>query len=283
VLEPDVLSLVPKGEPFDFSRNLFPLMLESKMVLAGSRVSGFWVDIGDSRSYLRANMWALDKLEPGQTTASDRIICGPGSSISETATLRGPAHLGNNVKVDEGAVVGPYACIGDESEISAGARIAYSAVYENTRIGNNAILNTCIVAENCRVGDRVQIERNAVVGAGTELGSYSHLAAESRVGPWTVLQPRTTVEGAVTTFKNDIERVCALLEKSDTCLGLTSEQGRVCRALCELGEADAKSIGRIADVPYPRIDSVLFDLQQRGMVTSFGNVPKMFALVREVS
>jgi sugar-specific transcriptional regulator TrmB len=66
-------------------------------------------------------------------------------------------------------------------------------------------------------------------------------------------------------------------------LGLTSEQGRVCRALCELGEADAKRIGRMADVPYPRMDSVLFDLQQRGMVTSFGNVPKMFALVQEVS
>ncbi len=281
VLEPEVLKLVPEGKPFDFSKNVFPLMLESKMVLAGSCASGFWVDIGDPRSYLKANIWALDRLGPERRRADDKIRCGSGSSISETATLRGPVYLGNNVRIRENVVVGPYTCIGDGSEVSADAKIAYSAVYENTRIGVNALLDTCVVAENCTIGDEVRIEQNAVVGAGTEIGDNSHLAAESRVGPWTVVQPRLMVEGTVTTFENDLEGVCALLEKSRTCSGLTREEAKVCAALCEFSEADAETIGRLADVPPSRIDSMLFELQERGIVTSFGDVPKMFALVRE--
>jgi len=281
VVEPEVLKLVPEGKAFDFSRNLFPLMLESKTALAGSCVSGFWVDIGDPRSYLKANMWALDELQPGRAGANDNITYGPGSFVAETGTLKGPVFLGKNAKVQKDAVIGPYVCVGDDSEVSAGARIAFSVVYENTRIGHNAVLDACVVAENCKIGDGVQIEREAVVGAGTELGKNSHLAADSRVGPWTVVQPHATVEGAVTELENHVERISELLEKSDATLGLTVDEAKVCGALCELGEADANAISRLADVHSSRIDSVLFTLQERGMVTSFGDLSKMFALARE--
>lgn len=281
VVEPEVLKLVPEGKPFDFSRNLFPLMLKSKMFLAGFRVKGFWVDIGDPRSYLRANMWALDELQPGRAGAKDNITYGLGSSVAETATLKGPVYLGKNAKVQKDAVIGPYVCVGDDSEISAGARIASSVVYENTRIGHSAVLDACVVAENCKIGDRVRIERDAVVGAGTELGNNSHVAADSRVGPWTVVKPQATVEGTVTEFENHVERISGLLEKSDAGLALTIEQAKVCGALCELGEADANAISRLADVPASRIDLVLLTLQERGMVTSSGDLSKMFALVHE--
>jgi len=281
VVEPEVLKLVPEGKPFDFSRNLFPLMLESKTLLAGSRVGGFWVDIGDSRSYLKANIWALDKLQPGRAIAKNNITYGPGSSVVETTTLKGPVYLGKNAQVQKDAVIGPYVCVGDGSEVSAGARIAFSVVYENTRIGHNAVLDACVVAENCEIGDRVQIERDAVVGAGTELGDNSHMAAESRVGPWTVVQPHATVEGTVTELENYVGRISGLLEKSRAGSGLTIEEAKVCGALCELSEADANAISRLADVPPSKIDSVLFALQERGMVTSFGDLSKMFALVRE--
>jgi mannose-1-phosphate guanylyltransferase len=281
VVEPEVLKLVPEGKTFDFSRDLFPLMLESKIPIAGSQIGGFWVDIGDPQSYLKANMWALDELQPGRAGAKDNITCGPGSSAAETAIMKGPVYLGKNAKAQKDAVIGPYVCVGEGSEVSAGARIAFSVVYENTRIGHNAVLDDCVIGENCKIGDRVQIERDTVVGAGTELGNNSHLAAHSRVGPWTAIRPHATVEGTVAEFENCVERISRLLEKSDAGLGLTIEEAKACGALCELGEADANAIARLADVPPSRIDSVLFSLQERGMVTSFGDLSKMFALVRE--
>lgn len=281
VIEPEALKLVPGGKPFDFSKNLFPLMLRSNLALAGCRVSGFWVDMGNPRSYLKANAWALDKLGPDGARMNDKTTRESSSAISESATLKGPVHLGRNLRIENGATVGPYACIGDGSEISPSARIAFSVVFENTRIGTNATLDTCIVAENCRIGDRVQIERNTVVGAGTELGNDSHLAAESRVGPFAVVQPRALVEGTMTAFEHDIERICELLEKSHTSLGLTAEEAKVCGTLSELGEADAKTVARFAGIPYSRVNSTLIALQERGIAFSFGNVPKIFALTQE--
>jgi acetyltransferase-like isoleucine patch superfamily enzyme len=256
-------------------------MLTSKMVLAGFPVSGFWVDVGDPRSYLKANMWALDSLE--STTAKTELDAAGSSdsAVSEAVTIRRPIHLGKNVRMDKGAVLGPYACVGDGSEISAHAKIAFSVVYENTRIGMNTVLDTCVIAENCRIGDRVQIDRGAVVGAGTELGDESHLTAESRVGPFVVVQPHTVVEGTVTAFEKDIERVCGLLEKSHAGFGLTSEEARVCGALSELGEADSKTVARFANIPHPKTLSVLIGLEERGIVSSFENIPKMYALIRD--
>ena len=281
VVEPEVLRLVPEAKSFDFSKNLFPLMLKSKMVLAGSRVGGFWIDIGSPRSYLKANAWALDTPGPTGVKTENNVTRGLECDISKTATLREPVHLGRNVRIGKDSVVGPYVCVGDGSEISAGSKIAFSVVYENTQIGTDATLDMCVVAENCRIGDRVQIERNTVVGAGTELGNDSHLAPESRVGPFATVEPHTAVEGTVTPFANDIEGICELLEKSHGGLGLTAEEARVCGTLYELGEADTNTVSRFADVPYARVRSVLNGLQERGIAFSFGNVPKMFALTRE--
>ncbi len=281
VLEPEVLKLVPEGKMFDFSRNLFPLMLESKMILAGFHASGFWVDIGDPQSYLKANVWALDKLEPGRAEAKDKIVCGVGSSISEKASLRGPVYLGKDVRIQKDAVIGSHTYIGDGSEVLAGSKITSSVVYENTWIGSNAALDECVVAENCKIGSRVQIGRNAVVGAGTELGDNSHLAAESKVGPWVIIETSAMVEGTAPTFQNNIERISELLERSNVGLGLTRKEGRVCTALLELGQADAETIANSARVPVSKMHAILSELQQREILRSFGETRKMFALVRK--
>lgn len=278
VLEPEVLRLIPEGKFFDFSKNLFPLMLESKMVLAGCRVDGFWVDIGDPPSYLRANVWTLDRLQTERPYAKDGVIGGSDSRISEKAVIRGPVHLGKTVTIHAGAVIGPHACIGDGSEVHANSAIGSSIVYENTRIGTKATLQTCIVGENCRIGDGAEIGQNAVVGSGTELGHGSRVAAESKVGPWAVVPSKTTAQATIPVFGKHIERISGLLEKSTTVLGLTSEEGRVLGTLCELGEADAQTISRLASIPRLDATSVLLSLQERGMVASFGDAHKVFSI-----
>ncbi len=281
VLEPEALKLIPEGKPFDFSRDMFPHMLKSREVLAGFPVIGFWIDVGDPRSYLKANVWTLDNLEPTTTRNEHDAKAWSDNAISEAVTIRRPIHLGKNVRIQKGAVVGPYACVGDGSEILENTKIAFSVVYENTHIGRNTALDTCVVAENCWVGDRVQIDRDTVVGAGTELGEGSHLTAESRVGPFAVVQPHAVVEGTVTAFEKDIERICSLIEKSNTGIGLTNEEARVCGALCELGETDSKTVAHMSRIPHPRALSILIGLEERGIVASFGSIPKTYALTRE--
>ena len=47
VIEPEVLNHVPTDRPYDFSKELFPLLLEMGRPLYGHVVEGYWQDIGN--------------------------------------------------------------------------------------------------------------------------------------------------------------------------------------------------------------------------------------------
>jgi len=52
VLEPEVLQYIPSDRPFDFSRDLFPLLLREGLPLYGCLLRGFWCDIGSLKTDL---------------------------------------------------------------------------------------------------------------------------------------------------------------------------------------------------------------------------------------
>src|SRR5712691_8294370 len=60
VLDPEVLKHVPADRPFDFSKELFPLLLEMGRPLYGYVLDGYWQDIGNLDQYRQANYDALD-------------------------------------------------------------------------------------------------------------------------------------------------------------------------------------------------------------------------------
>ena len=54
LLEREALALIPKDRPFDFGRELFPLMLQKGMPLYGYPTRAYWCDVGDPAALLRA-------------------------------------------------------------------------------------------------------------------------------------------------------------------------------------------------------------------------------------
>ena len=55
VLEPEIFDDIPPGEEFDFSKNLFPLLLEKGAPLYGYVAPGYWSDIGNLEQYRQAH------------------------------------------------------------------------------------------------------------------------------------------------------------------------------------------------------------------------------------
>jgi len=51
ILEREVLDLIPEGKDFDFSKDLFPLMLHKKLPLYGYIGTGYWKDVGNLDQY----------------------------------------------------------------------------------------------------------------------------------------------------------------------------------------------------------------------------------------
>ncbi len=67
VLSPRALKFVPEGKPFDFAKDLFPLLLSRGETLLGLPMEGYWCDVGTPLSYYKCCVDALEgrlELEP---------------------------------------------------------------------------------------------------------------------------------------------------------------------------------------------------------------------------
>ena len=60
VLSPRAMACVPEGKPFDFARDLFPLLLRRGERVAGMEMEGYWCDVGTPQSYYRCCVDALE-------------------------------------------------------------------------------------------------------------------------------------------------------------------------------------------------------------------------------
>lgn len=123
VVEPEALAMVPPQTKYDFSRDLFPAMLEAGMPIAGMMLEGLWFDIGEPHHLLEAQAALLGGSTP---------FLHPGASVADGATvtstlLMDDAHIGTKATVTSsilgvGAVVEEGATV-EGSVIGDGGRV----------------------------------------------------------------------------------------------------------------------------------------------------------------
>ncbi|HEX2235921.1 MAG TPA: NDP-sugar synthase, partial [Actinomycetota bacterium] len=94
VLEPDVLDLIPADQPYDFSSELFPLMLDKGLPLFGYVADAYWTDVGNTDAYLHAHYDVLAgrvRTEPQGFELRPGVWVGEDVEIDPTARVEGPA------------------------------------------------------------------------------------------------------------------------------------------------------------------------------------------------
>jgi mannose-1-phosphate guanylyltransferase / phosphomannomutase len=186
VLEPEIFEYMETGKNFDFSQNLFPMMLRDGKPLYGRIVEGYWSDIGNLQQYQQANYDALSgavRVEIPGREIRPRIWVGENASIAEDAYLHGPICIGRNVTIESGAVVEELSSIGASSIIAADARVHRTVTWEDVYVGEAASLTGCTLADQVIVKDRVTIMEGAVIGRRSTLGSRSTVPANIKLWP----------------------------------------------------------------------------------------------------
>ena len=109
VLEPEVLRHVPKEGPYDFSKQLFPLLLEMGRPLYGHVCDGYWQDIGNLDQYRQANFDALDervRLSIPGFKLRGNVWVGEGVEVDDVEGVEGPAFIGADCRIAPDASVG---------------------------------------------------------------------------------------------------------------------------------------------------------------------------------
>jgi len=116
ILEPAVFDFIPPGVDFDFSRDLFPLLLGEGQPLFGYVADGYWCDVGNIDMYLKAQVDALSgkvKLNIPGEQITPNIWVGRSAKISSRADLKGPMVLGENCEIAPGVRLREFCVIGD--------------------------------------------------------------------------------------------------------------------------------------------------------------------------
>ncbi len=139
MLEPEIFDYIPAGQPYDFSQELFPKLLELGKPLYGSVADGYWQDIGSLGQYLAANRDVLDgKVEatiPG-IRLENGIYIGENVNVESLDNVTGPAVIGNYAKIDRDARIGAYSVLGSNVVVKDHAETRFCVIDANTYIGS---------------------------------------------------------------------------------------------------------------------------------------------------
>ncbi|MFX1409975.1 MAG: sugar phosphate nucleotidyltransferase [Promethearchaeota archaeon] len=161
----------------DFGGEVFPYLLENQYDLYGFVKNYYWLDCGNSQTYMWAN-WDLLRQYAWPITPSGKeydgiyvmgVINSGQNIIIEKPTCFGEyVKLENRVKIKELTSIGNHVTIGedtlieksviwDDVKVGAGCIITESIICNNCEVGDNVVLERAIVAPNCKINDNCQL------------------------------------------------------------------------------------------------------------------------------
>ncbi len=200
VLEPEVLEFVPDGVAFDFSKDLFPFLLENGYPLYGYIADGYWCDIGNFEQYMAAHKDILDRkvrIDPPGFRMSENIWIGEGVDIENGAEVWGPAVLGDYCKVERGAVIREYTVLGHNVVAKQDSFIHRALIYDNSYIGTGCHLRGCVVGRNCDLKGNIRLEEGVVVGDECLIGENVLVNYDVKIYPFKTVETGATVNTSI--------------------------------------------------------------------------------------
>jgi mannose-1-phosphate guanylyltransferase / phosphomannomutase len=187
VLEPEVLRHIPTDRPFDFSKELFPLLLEMGRPMYGFVMDGYWQDIGNLDQFRQANFDALDekvRLHIPGIRIRGNVWVGEGVDLHDLDALEGPAFLGNYCRIAADARVGPYSVLGSSVTLRERARTARSIIDGSTSIGRSTTVEGAVVGRSCDLRSHVRVQEGVAIGDEVTIGSESVIMPGVRIYPY---------------------------------------------------------------------------------------------------
>jgi mannose-1-phosphate guanylyltransferase / phosphomannomutase len=195
VVSPQVLADIDSETPFDFSKDLFPLLLQKGAPLYGYVPSGYWTDVGTIAEYQRACSDILTgKVNIGEIGQAyiDGIYREEDVEIADDAHLVGPIYLGTGVRVKGGVVINGPAAVDRFTIVDERAHIDRSIIWRNAYIGEGVELRGAIIGMRCSLNTR------AVMFEGSVLGDECTLGAGAVIHPSVKVWPQKQIEEGAT-------------------------------------------------------------------------------------
>ncbi|MFP4017567.1 MAG: sugar phosphate nucleotidyltransferase, partial [Halanaerobiales bacterium] len=200
ILEPLIFELFEKNKKYDFSKDLFPLMLSKGMKLYGIALDGYWNDIGSLEEYHNTQFSLLN----GEIDLALKAPC----SLAENYWIEDGVELDESVVVEDGVYIGAGSriakgvylekcIIGRNCRIAANASIKNAILWDNILIEENAEIRGAILANNITVKQGAAIFDMTTLGRDVIVGRNSKLKPGIKIWPEKEIDDRTVVDTSI--------------------------------------------------------------------------------------
>jgi mannose-1-phosphate guanylyltransferase/phosphomannomutase len=200
VLEPEVLRHVPDDRPFDFSKELFPLLLDMGRPIYGHVLDGYWQDIGNLDQFRQANFDALDgnvQLDVPGLQLRGNLWVSEDVDIDELEPVEGPAFIGTNCRIANGASIGAYTVLSQGVIVREGARVSRSVIDAGTHIGRSTVIEGAILGRRCDVRDHARVHEGVALGDQVTVGPEAIIFPGVRVYPFKEIEKGEQVHESI--------------------------------------------------------------------------------------
>jgi mannose-1-phosphate guanylyltransferase len=170
IFEPEVLDFVPSGQPFDIGSDLFPKLVAAGAAFYALPMEFEWVDIGKVPDYWQAIRSVLQGQVRQVQIPGKEVRPGVFAGLNVAADwdkikVVGPIYVGGMSRIDNGTtIIGP-AMIGPNCHICEGATIDNSIIFDYSRIGPGVrLVEKLVFGRYCvdRNGDHFDLQEAAL-------------------------------------------------------------------------------------------------------------------------
>ena len=188
--EPDIFEYMPpRGQFYDFGKNLFPDLLEKDIPYYGYKHNKYWNDVGSLDEYQQGNFDALE----GRVEVDI-----PGKMI------KNGVWIGRNCKIQEDVIIIPPVCIGDDCTINKGAKLYGPMILgNNTTVDERAILYRGIKWGSGYVGKDASLI-GAIIGYAAEIKDKASVLEKAVLGSRSVIKDGIKIHPSVKIMTDEI-------------------------------------------------------------------------------
>jgi mannose-1-phosphate guanylyltransferase/phosphomannomutase len=199
VVEREVIDMIPEGE-VDFSKDLFPMLLDKGFPIYGYVTDRYWADVGNFDGYMQAHRDVLDRkvqLDIDGFEVRRGVWLGGGAELDPDAVVRRPVYIGENTRVEGGATLRDHTVLGRGVAVRSGAFLHRCVVHDYAYVGQSANLRGCVVGKSSDVMAGARLEEGVVVANECQIGEGAVLNPQVKVYPYKSVDPGAIVSESI--------------------------------------------------------------------------------------
>lgn len=149
ILEPEVFDHIPHGEKFDFSKQLFPALLEMGWPMYAQTIDGVWFDVGQPFELIRAQSTLMERYSELPFSYPSTYTESNGVLQAHDAQVQGDVQhsvVGRGCRVEARGEV-KHSLLMDACTVESGASVQESVVGVGVIVPSGTVLKHCVVGD----------------------------------------------------------------------------------------------------------------------------------------